>query len=196
MFKIILRYAIQIAAYVKYRSTEFKSIGTGCIYKSLSTKFVNARNISIGDYTQIGPRCLVDGTGGVSFGKGCILAPEVVIYSRTHNFNSDLNALPFDDVTITNEVAIGNYVWIGLRAIILPGVSIGDGAVIGAGAVVSKDVASCAVVVGNPAKAVRYRDLVSFAKLASEDDPFVYKRYGRKKRFLKATKKSVTGFNQ
>ena len=52
---------------------------------------------------------------------------------------------------------MGHDVWIGRSAIILPGVSIGDGAVVGAGAVVTKDVPAYAVVVGNPARVIRYR---------------------------------------
>jgi acetyltransferase-like isoleucine patch superfamily enzyme len=57
----------------------------------------------------------------------------------------------------TKPVTIGNDVWIGRSAIILPGVQIGSGAVIGAGAVVTKSVPSYAVVAGNPAKIIRYR---------------------------------------
>ncbi|WP_308462078.1 CatB-related O-acetyltransferase [Mesorhizobium sp. INR15] len=61
------------------------------------------------------------------------------------------------DLSSKGPIRIGNDVWIGRRAIILSGVTIGDGAVIGAGAVVSKDVPPYAVVVGNPAALVRYR---------------------------------------
>lgn len=63
-----------------------------------------------------------------------IIAPEVIIYSRTHNFNSkDLKALPFDHIMLTAKVTIRDYVWIGRRAMIMPGVTIGKGAVIGEG---------------------------------------------------------------
>jgi maltose O-acetyltransferase len=55
------------------------------------------------------------------------------------------------------DVVIGDRVWIGYRAIVLPGVSIGEGAVVGAGAVVTKDVEPCAIVAGNPARKVGER---------------------------------------
>ena len=116
-------------------------------------------------------------------GDGCILAPEVMVFSRSHNFDHDAQALPFDNVVLVAPVHIGRYVWIGTRAIILPGVSIGDGAVVGAGAVVSKDVPSCAVVVGNPARVVRFRDRDQFEALANEPDSFVYRRFGHSKVF-------------
>ena len=57
--------------------------------------------------------------------------------------------------SITAPVSIGNHVWIGAEAIILKGVTIGDGAVIGAGSVVTRDVESCAIVVGNPARVIK-----------------------------------------
>ena len=55
------------------------------------------------------------------------------------------------------KVEIGNDVWIGARAIIMPGVTVGDGAIIGAGAVVTKDVPSCAIVGGVPARVIKMR---------------------------------------
>lgn len=81
----------------------------------------------------------------------------------------------------TQNISLGNNVWIGRRAMIMPGVTIGKGAVIGGGAVVSKDVPDYAVVVGNPAKVVKYRDKEVFEKLYNENEPFVYNKVGHKK---------------
>ena len=64
----------------------------------------------------------------------------------------------------------------------MPGVTIGKGAVIGAGAVVAKDVPDYAVVVGNPAKIVKYRNKDIFEKLYNEKEPFVYAKLGHKKK--------------
>jgi len=61
------------------------------------------------------------------------------------------------DLLRVGPLEIGNDVWIGRRAIVMPGVRIGDGAVVGAGAIVTKDVAPYAIVGGNPAKLIRYR---------------------------------------
>jgi len=65
--------------------------------------------------------------------------------------------------------------------IILPGVTIGRGAVVGAGAVVSKDIPDYAVAVGNPAKVVKFRDRERFETLLQEQEPFVYNKFGHKK---------------
>ncbi|MNI40841.1 Chloramphenicol acetyltransferase [compost metagenome] len=64
----------------------------------------------------------------------------------------DLYSMPYNQ-----KIVIGNDVWIGANAVILPGVTLGDGAVIGAGAVVTKDVPPYAIVGGVPAKVIRYR---------------------------------------
>ena len=62
----------------------------------------------------------------------------------------------------TKPIKIGNDVWIGVNVTILPGVTIGENAVVGAGAVVTKDVPDNAVVVGNPARVIRYLDADKF----------------------------------
>jgi chloramphenicol O-acetyltransferase type B len=63
----------------------------------------------------------------------------------------------FEDLVPAGPTEIGNDVWIGRRAIIMPGIRIGDGAVVGAGSIVTKDVASYAIVAGNPARFIRSR---------------------------------------
>lgn len=169
--------------WMKYRSIRFERIGPGCVYQSLSSTFVYADKISMGSNVHVGPRAMLDGAGGIFIGDGTILAPEVTFFSRTHNFNGNVKALPFDDVVLVAPVRIGRYVWIGTRAIVLPGVTIGDGAVVGAGAVVSKDVPPCAVVVGNPGRVVRFRDREQFEALASEPNAFVFQKFGHQKVF-------------
>jgi maltose O-acetyltransferase len=87
-----------------------------------------------------------------------MMAPEVVILSTNHRIRSTEIPMRNQGYEPANPVTIGNDVWIGYRAIILPGVTVGSGSVIGAGTVVSKDVPEYAVVVGNPARIVRYRN--------------------------------------
>lgn len=172
----------RILIWKKYRSIRFSNVGPGCFYKSLSSTFLSADKISMGFNVNIGPRALLDAVGGIRLGDGCILAPEVMVFSRSHNFDQDVQALPFDNVVLVAPVNIGRYVWIGTRAIILPGVTIGDGAVIGAGAVVAKDVPSCAVAVGNPARVVRFRNRGRFEELAQEPSSFVFQKFGHGKK--------------
>jgi len=172
----------KIIKYFKYRSIKFKSVGDNCNFKSLRSTFLKSHNITIGNNVWIGPNADFDGGGSIVIGNGVIVAPEVCIYSRTHNFDSnDLKALPFDNVMLTAPVVVKDYVWIGRRVMILPGVTIGKGAIIGAGAIVSKDIPDYAIAVGNPAKVVKYRNQDKFDELYNEPEPFVYQKLGHKK---------------
>ena len=90
-----------------------------------------------------------------------------MIWSINHNFERP-EALPYDDICIHKEVNIEDNVWIGARSTIIPGVRICEGAVIGMGSVVTKDVPAGAVVGGNPAKVLKYRDMEVYEKLKKE----------------------------
>jgi acetyltransferase-like isoleucine patch superfamily enzyme len=102
-------------------------------------------------------------------GSFCSISPECRILGGGEHRLERVSTFPFNarlfdpkrrtgpDATATGPTLIGNDVYIGVGAIVLSGVSIGDGAVVGAGALVSKDVPSYAVVVGNPAQIIRYR---------------------------------------
>lgn len=98
--------------------------------------------------------------GKVIIGDNVMMAPDVVIYVRNHV--SKRTDIPMCEQGSTEEkpVTIGNDVWIGGRVIILPGVTIGDGAILGAGSVVTKDVAAYDIVVGNPARVIKNRKKV------------------------------------
>lgn len=183
MLRYIVRQLMSAFLWVKYRRLRFGAVGSGCVYRASRSKFAYASNIYLGDNVHIGPGCLLDGAGGINIQRGTIIAPDVVIYSRTHNFDIDLGALPFDNVMLISPVNIGEFVWIGTRVIILPGVTIGDGAVVGAGAVVSRDIPACGVAVGNPARVVRHRNTEKFEKLRAENDPSVFTRFGHSKVF-------------
>ncbi|MGY3572348.1 CatB-related O-acetyltransferase [Vibrio paucivorans] len=93
----------------------------------------------------------------------CIAAEVVILMGGNHNHRADWFCLyPFlDDVEHSyqgkGDTVIGDGAWIGMRAMIMPGVRIGEGAVIAANSVVTKDVEPYAVVAGSPAKKVKYR---------------------------------------
>lgn len=113
-------------------------------------------NISIGDYSGIGINCRLYGT--VSIGKDVMMGPEVIILSSNHDFSDISKPMRLQGKSQERPVVIGNDIWIGTRAIIFPGVKIGDGAIIGAGSIVTHNVDSYAIVAGNPAKVIRYRN--------------------------------------
>lgn len=92
---------------------------------------------------------------------------EVLIWSANHNYDCP-KTLPYDKEYIKKPIIIEDNVWIGARASIIPGVKIGEGAIIGLGAVVTKDVPPCAVVAGNPAKIIKYRNIEKYKELKAE----------------------------
>ena len=108
-------------------------------------------NISIGEDTIIGDHIFLDGRDKLVIGNHVDIASEVMIYNSEHDINSE------DFHAEIAPVEIGDYVFIGPRAIILPGVKIGQGAVVAAGAVVTKDVLDFAIVGGVPAKIIGER---------------------------------------
>ena len=105
-----------------------------------------------GDVDIINKRTLLDGRGGeIVIGDNVDIAQEVNIWTSQHDYNDDWHRLDNAGVTI------GDYAWVAARATIIPGVSIGKGAVIGTCSLVTKDVASMDVVGGVPAKHISTR---------------------------------------
>ena len=117
--------------------------------------FGNGHKITIGDFSGIGMDARLQGE--IHIGSYVMMAPEVMIYTRNHRMDDLTKPMALQGETEEKPVTIGDDVWIGARAIILPGVKIGCGAVIAAGAVVSKDVADYAIVGGVPAKTIGSR---------------------------------------
>ncbi len=113
--------------------------------------FYNPRNIRIGDDTIIGENVVLDGRDKLIFGNHVDVASGVMFYNGEHDINDK------DFKPVYSPVIIEDYVFIGPRAIILPGVTIKKGAVVAAGAVVTKDVPEFMVVGGVPAKPIYER---------------------------------------
>jgi acetyltransferase-like isoleucine patch superfamily enzyme len=131
--------------------------------------------VSIGNNCHFQNDCKLFGCGGgIEIGDGTIFSHEIQIFARNHYYDGeDLQLLPYDDRFICKKVVIGNYVWIGARCTIMAGVTIGDGAVIASGSVVTKDVPSCAVVGGNPAKVLKYRNIEKFNALVAQGKSYI-----------------------
>ena len=113
--------------------------------------------VSIGKGSVINHACLLYTTGGLVIGENVSISAGAWLVTGTHDMNDPL----FPDRYM--PIAIGNYAWIGTRATILAGVTIGEGAVIMAGAVVTRDVPPYAVVGGIPARFVSQRTQQNFS---------------------------------
>jgi len=112
--------------------------------------------LTVGSNTWIGQSCFFHSAGGLEIGCDVGIGPFVKILTSSHT--SDYLGKPIINNPLEfKRVIIENNADIGVGAIILPGVVIGEGAIIGAGAVVTKDVTSRSIVVGNPAKLLKYR---------------------------------------
>lgn len=119
----------------------------------IGAKFFYTLRIEIGEDSIIGDNCFLDGRDKLKIGSHVDIASDVMIYNSEHDINSE------DFQAVTAPVEIGDYVFIGPRAIILPGVKISKGAVVAAGAVVTKDVADFAIVAGMPAQVIGERKI-------------------------------------
>lgn len=122
--------------------------------------------ITIGDQTTLVGSTIVHGV--VTIGQNVIIATRCFIRSANHDYDQ-CNALPYGTDYVIKETVIGNNVWIGSNALIAPGVHIGEGAIIGMGAVVTEDVPPCAIVGGNPARIIKYRDREQYDRLVAEN---------------------------
>lgn len=127
-------------------------LGRGSIIH-MWANFFQPKNIVIGEDTIIGDHCFLDGRGPLQIGSHTAVASQVLIYNSEHDINDEHFR------ATVSPVEIGDWVFIGPRAIILPGIKIGKGAVVAAGAVVTKDVPDFMVVGGVPARAIGERKL-------------------------------------
>lgn len=125
-------------------------------YIHMGCRVYDPRGIRIGSGSIIGNYATLDGRDELIIGDHVDIASEVMIYNAQH----DISSPEFEFVS--QPVEIKDYVFIGPRSIILPGVTIGFGAVVAAGAVVSKDVEEKAIVAGVPAREIGKRELKSF----------------------------------
>ena len=139
-----------------------KSLGSFGVDLRVNQPCVFNKNVSVGDHCNFNG-FVVQGVGTLKIGNYFHSGIECMIITSNHNYEGDY--LPYDETHVKKNIEIGNYVWFGNRVIVVGNVTIGDGAIIAAGAVVTKDVPSCAIVGGNPAKVIKYRDKEHFDSL-------------------------------
>ena len=110
-------------------------------------------NFSIGNHSSVGAGAWIYALDKIVIGEKCCIGEDVKLITGSH----EISSCHFD--LITRPITVEDNVWIATGAMILPGVTIGEGAVVAAGAVVTKDVEPWTVVGGNPARFIKKREL-------------------------------------
>ena len=121
-------------------------------------KIIAPRNLKIGRDSKILNRVILDASGGLEIGEDTMIDFERIRLTSSHRFEELSMAIHKQGMEF-KPVRVGNDVWIGARVIILADVTIENHANLGAGAVVTKNVPEFAIVGGNPAKVIRYRNV-------------------------------------
>ena len=127
-------------------------IHLGCYVWSYTPRQVKRTGFRIGAHSRVNRDCCLDIRGPLDIGANVSISPEVTILTASHAVNAP------DFHVELRPVVIEDNVWIGSRATILPGVTLGRGSVVAAGAVVTRDVPALAIVAGVPAREVGVRD--------------------------------------
>lgn len=128
------------------------SLGRHSVVESFSCINNAVGDVTVGDYTRIGLHNTV--IGPVAIGSHVNMAQGVTVTALNHNFRNPSKFIDQQGIS-TRIVTIGDDVWIGAGAVVLPGVTIGPHSVVAAGAVVTRDVPPCSLVAGVPAGIVK-----------------------------------------
>lgn len=115
--------------------------------------------LKVGNNTYIGEYNNIRVAGGkILIGDNCLISQHITMVTSNHIINAGKNISSQGWTTENNFIVIGNDVWIGANSVILPGITISDGAVIAAGSIITHNVPKNAIVAGNPARIIKYRE--------------------------------------
>lgn len=148
----------------KYMKENFAECGDNCYIELPFRANWGGKNLHLGSNFYANFNLTLVDDGHIYIGDTVMIGPNVTIATANHPISPYLRekALQFN-----KDVHIGNNVWIGAGAVIVPGVNIGENSVIGAGSVVTKDIPANVVAVGNPAKVLR--------EISENDKMYYYK---------------------
>ncbi len=155
---------IRVEGRVNYFSRLAKECAASCgknLYVGNPSQFTG--EVHFGDNCNFNGIRVIGG-GKVTFGNNFHSGEECMIITQNHNYDCG-EAIPYDNTYIYKEVIIEDNVWFGNRVIVVNNVTIGEGAIIAAGAIISKDVPKYAIMAGNPAKVIKYRDINHYEQL-------------------------------
>ena len=130
----------------------FGAVGEGCYIEAPYHANWGGKNVYMGNHVYANFNLTLVDDANIYIGNDVMFAPNVVIATAGHPLNPTLREKGYQ---YNQEVRIGNNVWVGANATILPGVTIGDNTVIGAGAVVSRDLPPNVLAMGVPARVIR-----------------------------------------
>ena len=180
MFRLLVNIFVSIfvkknkRAYVKSKILSFfkkTKVKKKAKFVGEDFKCTGVNEVRVNKHTYIGSHVsinglLVYGDGDLNIGDYVHMGAETVICTDNHNYEGD--AIPYDTTVIRKPVNIASYVWIGTRSTILPGTTIGEGAIIQAGSVVHGDIPPYSIAGGNPAKVFKTRNVEHFLKMKEE----------------------------
>jgi len=149
---------------------KYKDISRDVVFASsfpATVKIISPSKCSIGKGSVVNGHSIIHCAGGVHIGEYVHIGHGLCIYSTSHNYASN-QEIPYGSIDVIKPVEISDCVWIGANVSIVPGVKIGEGAVVGMGAVVTKDVPPGAIIGGNPAQVLGYRDMDTYFRLKNE----------------------------
>ena len=159
---VILVHRLKTTLHTNYAKLRLGSYGKRLLVHNAS---VFNKNVTVGDFCNFNGM-KISGLGKVCIGNYFHSGVDCMIITQNHNYEGDM--LPYDKTYIYKNVNIDDFVWFGNHVLVVGNVTIGEGAIIAAGAVVVKDVPPLAIVGGNPARIIKYRDKDHFYKLKAE----------------------------
>ncbi len=173
---IVISLPLKIKKWVGYKRIQTfrmeRSVGSYGSNLTVNGSFNGfGKNVHLGDHVNFNDNVFINGEGEVRIGNYFHSGVNLTIISSNHNFYN-ATSIPYDKIRINKPVIIKNFVWCGNNVLIIPGVTIGEGAILGAGSVVTKDVPDCAIVGGNPARILKYRNKEEFYRLKGEEKFF------------------------
>lgn len=146
------------------RLIEHRNIHNSVVFHGQNIVITQLDNIHIGEGSVLHRDTYLETRGGLTIGRYVHIGQGLTVFTTNHNYRS-IRSIPYDNTVIARPVTLEDCVWIGAEVRIVPGVTIGEGAIVGMGAVVTKDVPKGAIVGGNPAQILGYRDPEIFEDL-------------------------------